>query len=327
MLSRRSMLKGSLAALAAGAASGSVFVPLLAQAKAPLAGTQAPGYYRMMLGDIEITALSDGTIALPFNELYLNTTPEHVDLALAAAFRGSPTHTSVNAYLVNFGERLVLLDAGTGDMFGPQLGKLPANLRAAGYAPDQIDDIVLTHIHTDHSGGLVLNDQVVFPNAIVHAPRRDVDFWLDPAQKAAASDDLKPMFDQAVAACQPYIDAGRFKTFDDNAAPLPGLVSSTLRNGHTPGHSALTIESKGEKFVYWGDITHGDVLQFDEPGVAIAFDIDSDQAVRSRQAAFDEAVAEKYWIAGAHIAFPGIGHVRTDATNYDWVPMNYRADL
>ncbi|MDG4717378.1 MULTISPECIES: MBL fold metallo-hydrolase [Thalassospira] len=327
MLSRRELLKGTLAAGAVGAIGSTVFVPLTAKAKAPLVGTQAPGYYRVMVGDVEVTALSDGVGLFPIADLYLNTTPEQARLALANAFQGTPTHLSVNTYLLNFGDRLVLLDAGTSDLMGPALGKLPANIIASGYHPDQIDDVVITHVHPDHTGGLTLGGKKVFANATVHAPQPDADFWLSAESKAAAPDDAKGFFDQAAASLKPYIDSNTFQTFAPNAPAIPGLVNTTFRPGHTPGHSALWIESKGEKFVYWGDITHGDVVQFDEPGVAIAFDSDPDLAIKSREAAFAEAVSEKYLVAGCHIAFPGIGHVREDTTMYDWVPMNYRADV
>ena len=327
MLSRRDMLKGSLAAAAIGAVGSTIFVPLRADAKAPLAGTQAPGYYRLMVGDVEITALSDGTGQFPLADLYLNTTPEHARTALANAFQGTPTHLSVNAYLLNFGDRLVLLDAGTSDLMGPNLGKLPANIIAAGYHPDQVDEIVITHIHPDHTGGLTLNGKKVFANATVHVPKLDADYWLSTANRDKAPDEAKLFFDQAVAATKLYLDSGMLKTYAPDASAIPGVIDTAHRSGHTPGHSALSFESKGEKFVYWGDITHGDVLQFDEPGVAIPFDVDPDQAIKSREAAFAEAVADKYLVAGCHIAFPGIGHVREDATMYDWVPMNYRADV
>lgn len=328
MISRREMLKGSLAAAAAiGTAGSTIFVPLRADAKAPLAGTQAPGYYRLMVGDVEVTALSDGTGQFPLADLYLNTTPEHARTALANAFQGTPTNVSVNAYLLNFGDRLVLLDAGTSDLMGPALGKLPANIIASGYHPDQIDDVIVTHIHPDHTGGLTLGGNKVFKNATVHVPAKDAEFWLSAENREQAPEGSKAFFDQAVAALKPYGNSDTLKTFAPDAPALPGLVNTTYRPGHTVGHSALWIESKGEKFVYWGDITHGDILQFDEPDVAIAFDSDPDLAIKSREAAFAEAVTEKYLVAGCHIAFPGIGHVREDATMYDWVPMNYQTAL
>ena len=327
MLSRRDLLKSTLAAGAVGAIGSTVFVPLAAKAKAPLVGTQAPGYYRVMVGDVEVTALSDGAAQFPIADLYVNTTPEQARLALANAFQGTPTYLSVNAYLLNFGDRLVLLDAGTSDLMGPALGKLPANMIASGYHPDQVDDVVITHIHPDHTGGLTLAGNKVFANATVHVPEPDAAFWLSAENKAAAPEDAHAFFDQAVAALTPYIDSGKLVKYAPDAPAIEGMVNTTFRPGHTPGHSALWIESKGEKFVYWGDITHGDVVQFDDPNIAIAFDGDTDMAIKSREAAFAEAVQEKYLVAGCHVAFPGVGHVREDATMYDWVPMNYRADV
>lgn len=105
---------------------------------------------------------------------------------------------------------------------------------------------------------------------------------------------------------------------------MPGF-KSIWRPGHTPGHSSIVVESKGEKLVAWGDITHGDVIQFDEPDIGISFDEDSPAAAIARRAAFAEAAEQRYWVAGAHIAFPGIGHVRADSRGFDWVPANYSA--
>ena len=325
MPSRRSLLKGAASALFAAP----FIAPSLAFAKAPLAATQAPGFYRLLVGKVEVTALSDGVVALPLAKLYTNTTPEHASKVLKDAFLPDETPTSVNAFLVNTGDRLMLIDAGTGTYLGASLGKLVANIEASGYKAGEIDDVILTHIHTDHSGGLSANGKRVFANATLHVNKREAAFWLDEAKAKAAPEAMKKYYAEARESIQPYIDAGKFKTFSDNAAPVPGL-GSILYAGHTPGHSAVVLESEGQKIVFWGDITHGDIthgdiLQFDEPDVAIEFDVDQKAAVVARDLAFKQAVEGKYLVAGAHIAFPGIGHVRSDSTNYDWLPVNYAA--
>ncbi|CCF01012.1 conserved hypothetical protein (plasmid) [Sinorhizobium fredii HH103] len=319
MLTRRGLIKSAAALFAAGSISGG-FNPVLA--KAPFRPFQAPGFYRMKLGRFELTALSDGTIPLPLPELHTNTDADEARKALAAAFMGTPTDTSVNAFLVNTGDRLVLIDAGTGTYLDGALGELVANLEAAGYKTDQVDDIILTHIHTDHSGGLTIEGKPVFANATVYVNKREYDFWMTTPVESRPANVPPSHFVEAHASLKPYAEAGRVRTFADNAGILPG-VGSILRAGHTPGHSSIVVESVGDKIVFWGDITHGNVLQFDEPDVAIQFDTDQAEAVRARVAAFEHAADGKYLVAGAHIAFPGIGHVRRDATNYDWVPVNY----
>ncbi|WP_037087938.1 MBL fold metallo-hydrolase [Neorhizobium vignae] len=314
MPSRRSILKSALAGL--------FFAPSIVFAKAPFADLQAPGFYRLKIGSVEVTALSDGTISLPLARLYTNTSEQHAQGALNDAFLPELVPTSVNAFLVNTGERLVLIDAGTGTYLGPSLGKLASNIEASGYKLDDIDDVVLTHIHTDHSGGLMSNGKRTFPNATLRVNEREAKFWLSAANAKAATGMVKQHFGEADQCVTPYVEARKFETFADNAAPVQGL-GSILYGGHTPGHSAITLESEGEKIVFWGDITHGDILQFDEPGVAIEFDIDQKAAVAARDTAFMQAVEGKYLVAGAHIAFPGIGHVRKDSTNFDWLPINY----
>jgi glyoxylase-like metal-dependent hydrolase (beta-lactamase superfamily II) len=318
MPSRRSILKGALSGLIAAP----FVTPSIAFAKAPYAVVQAPGFYRLKIGSVEVTALSDGTVALPLAKLYTNTTEQHAQSALNDAFLPDIIPTSVNAFLVNTGERLVLIDAGTGAYLGASLGKLVANIEASGYKTHDIDDVVLTHIHTDHSGGLVGNGKRAFSNATLRVNEREAKFWLSADNAKAATGVVKQHFAEADQCVTPYVKAGKFETFADNAAPVPRL-GSILYAGHTPGHSAITLESEGQKIVFWGDITHGDILQFNEPGVAIEFDIDQKAAVAARDTAFKQAVEGKYLVAGAHIAFPGIGHVRKDTTNYDWLPVNY----
>lgn len=291
-------------------------------ASAPMAKTQAPGFYRMMLGDFEVTALSDGTLALPVDTLLTNTTPAKVNSALARSYLKEPVDTSVNAYLINTGDKLVLIDTGAGTLFGPTLGKLAGNLQAAGYRPEQVDEIYITHMHGDHVGGLTSDAKPAFPNAIVRADRHDADYWLSQANMDAAPADAKDFFKGAMLSINPYAAAGKFKPFDGDTELAPGIKAVAAR-GHTPGHTVYVVESKGQKLVLWGDLMHVAAVQFAEPSVTIKFDSDARSAAAQRRRAYADAAKGGYWVAAAHLAFPGIGHVRTEGHAYAWVPANY----
>ncbi|MEO6408326.1 MAG: MBL fold metallo-hydrolase [Burkholderiaceae bacterium] len=308
--------------LRAAVVLASAFALAAAHAAAPQVKTSAPGFYRMMLGDFEITALSDGTVALPVDKILTNTTPGQVDKALAAAFVKAPLETSVNAYLVNTGDKLVLVDTGAAGLFGPTLGKLLVNLKAAGYQPQQVDVVVITHMHADHVGGLMEGDKLAFPNATVHADKHDADFWLSQANMDKAPADAKDFFQGAMASLNPYVKAGKFKPFDGDAELVPGIRAQAAR-GHTPGHSVYLVESKGHKLVFWGDLMHVAAVQFAQPSVTIQFDTDSKAAAVQRKKAYADAAKNGHWVAASHLAFPGIGHLRAEGAGYRFVPANY----
>ena len=169
------------------------------------------GLYRFTVGDLRITALSDGTLPLGIKPLVKGLPPERIDALLAERFERDPLETSINAYLIDTGSRLLLVDTGAGQLFGPYGGKLPLSLAAAGYRPDQVTDILLTHIHTDHSGGLALDGRIVFANATVHVGQADLDFFLNRDNTARG---LQPrLHDEAVreAVATRYLDITDFR--------------------------------------------------------------------------------------------------------------------
>ncbi|WP_428425565.1 MBL fold metallo-hydrolase [Methylibium sp.] len=291
-------------------------------AAAPQQKTQAPGYYRMMLGDFEVTALSDGTVDLPVDKLLSGAKPGQVQRALQRAYLGVPVETSVNAYLINTGSRLILIDTGAAGLFGPTLGKLLGHLKAAGYQPEQIDEVCITHLHPDHVGGLLAQGEAAFPNATVRFDQREADYWLSNEQMAKAPDETKGFFVRAMEAVKPYRDAGRLQPFSGSTELAPG-VRALAAPGHTPGHTFYIIESKAQKLVVWGDLMHVAAVQFPDPSVVIKFDVDSKLALPQRRKAFAEAAREGYYVALAHVAFPGIGRLRADGKGYVWVPVNY----
>jgi len=293
-----------------------------AHAAAPQVKTQAPGYYRVMVGDFEVTALSDGTVALPVDTLLTNTTKAKSDKALAHDFLKSPVDTSVNGYLINTGAKLLLVDTGAGALFGPTLGGLSESLKAAGYQPEQVDEIYITHMHADHVGGLMAGGKIVFPNAIVRADQRDADYWLSQANLDKAPTDAKGFFQGAMASMNPYVAAGKFKPFNGNTELAPG-VKAIAAPGHTPGHSIYVVESAGQKLVLWGDLMHVAAVQFAEPAVTIQFDTDSESAAAQRQRAYADAAKGAYLVGSAHLSFPGLGRLRAEGKGYKFVPVNY----
>ena len=294
-----------------------------AHAAAPMVKT-SPGYYRMMLGDFEITALSDGTVGLPVDKLLTNIAPAAVAKALAKAHLTNPVETSVNGYLINTGAKLILVDTGAAGLFGPTLGKLVANLKAAGYQPEQVDEVYLTHMHPDHAGGLMAGDKLAFPNAVVRADKHDADFWLSQANLDKAQADVKGEFQGAMASLNPYVKAGKFQPFDGDTDLVPG-VKAVANYGHTPGHTLYVVESRGQKLVLWGDLMHVAAAQFENPAVTIKYDTDSKAAAAQRKKAYRDAAKQGYLVASAHLSFPGIGHLRAEGKGYVWLPVNYSA--
>jgi glyoxylase-like metal-dependent hydrolase (beta-lactamase superfamily II) len=299
------------------------FVSAPAWAEAPMVKTQAPGYYRHMLGDFEITVLLDGTLKLPVLKLLTNAEPGQLKAALERGFLREQVETSLNTYLVNTGSKLVLIDTGTGALFGPG-AQLMNNLRAAGYTPEQVDEIYITHMHGDHVGGLMAGASRAFPNATLRIDKADTDFWLSEGAMNRAPEGVRSYFKGAMASVNPYVAAGKLKTFEGETELVPG-VHAMPAYGHTPGHTVYRVESKGQTLVLWGDLMHVAAVQFDNPDVTISFDIDSKKAAEQRRAAFADA-AKKGWLVGvAHVSFPGLGHLRAGPAGqgYTWVPVNY----
>ncbi len=316
------MLSRSFAALAL--ALGASFTPVSpALAEAPAVRTQVPGYYRLALGEIEITALYDGYVDLGA-KLLLNASQADIQRLLATRFiAGEKVQTAVNAYLINAGGRLILVDTGAAKAFGPTLGFIGEQIRAAGYTPEQVDVVLLTHLHADHVAGLLGADgKPLFPNAEVRVDQQESSFWLSESNAAKAPDGFKPFFKIARDAAAPYQAAGRWKTFSGAAELAPG-VRAVPAVGHTPGHTTYLVESQGQRLLILGDAVHAHAVQFARPEVAIEFDSDRKQAVATRKKLFAWAAKEKLLVSGMHLPFPGLGHVRAEGRGYAWVQVEY----
>lgn len=281
-----------------------------------------PGYYRMKVGDIIVTSLTDGTVPLNLKEVLTNVSPDEIDRLSKRSYQTATEETSVNAYLIQTNGKLILVDAGTAELYGPTLGHVTQSLKKLGFTPDQIDVVLVTHIHSDHTGGLMSGDQMVFPNATIYISQPEFDFWMGAGNKEKSPERLAHWFDEALAKVGPYQKAGKVKIFSYGKAILPG-ITPIASPGHTPGHTFYALESKGEKIMFVGDVIHAGTIQFPHPEVTIAFDVDPKNAAVQRIKAFTEAAKLGYWIAGDHVSFPGIGHLRAEGKGFVWVPINF----
>lgn len=295
----------------------------LTMAEAPQQKTQVPGYYRTFLGKFEVTALYDGAINLD-TKLLKNTPEKDIQKLLARLFvKGPAVQTAVNAFLVNTGDKLILVDAGAAKLFGPSLGNIVDNLKAAGYRPEQVDVVLITHLHGDHINGLVTSDgQMVFPKAMIWSAKADNDFWLSEEIAARAPTNFQIFFKMSRDAAAPYLASGQWKTFTGNQELLPG-ISSLDTHGHTPGHTSYVFADSGEKMLILGDLVHNHAVQFARPETAFEYDNDRKQAVIARQQTFLLAAREKMLVGGMHLPFPGIGHILKDGKTFAWVPLEF----
>lgn len=314
-----------LASTTIGVAVALSVAPGIAVAAAPQVQTQGPGVYRVMVGDFEVTALLDGTHPFPIDTVVEGMPKADIKKDLDEDFLQPPVQGSINAFLINTGSKLVLIDAGAGSLYGHCCGRLQQNLRAAGYKPEQVDLVLLTHLHKDHAGGIAADGKMAFPNATVRVSKQEADYWLGAGNKAKAPEFLSTFFDAAVSSVQPYQAAKQFVTFDGEGEMAPG-IQAFRTPGHTPGHSSYAVTSRGKTLVVWGDIVHVASLQFRELGATVKYDSSATNAKASRHDLFEKVAKNRALVAAAHIPFPGLGHIRKKDGTFDWVPVNYEGD-
>lgn len=285
---------------------------------------QIPGVYRRRIGDIVVTAISDGYLDAVY-EFMRNIGPADAEHILKEAYRPAPPRVSINCFVIHSAGRVALLETGSGDKMGPTLGKMPENLAKAGIDTKSIDTIILTHMHPDHSNGLTDNNGMpYFPDVELVVSERDVAHWHDDAAMARATERQKLRFFQwAREQIKPYQNRRR----DARGEVFPGVTAMPLY-GHTPGHTGYMVASKGETLLIWGDIVHIPDIQTRRPDVFMEPDVDGDAAIATRKRIFDSVATDRQLVAGMHMHFPGFLNLnRRTGGGYELVPEIWQQAL
>ena len=319
-VSRRSLL-----ALGAGLGASTVLGGS-ALAKAPKLGTQTPYWHRFVLGDAEVTVVSDGTLPLgPPKGTFVGVPDEEVRKMLSDNFL-NPDNVVLeqNSPIVNTGDKLILFDTGMGTSkaFGPTTGRQQKSMAEAGIKPGDIDAVVLSHAHIDHIGGIVgADDKPLFPNAQYYITQSDFEFWTDEGKLGS---DLKDFVVHARKNLMPVRD--RIVFIKDGQEFLPG-VQAIAAPGHTVGHTIFMVTSAGKSFAFLGDLTHHAVLLLEKPRMEFSYDTDPKQAAASRVKLLDTIAANKTPVMSYHFAWPGYGHIAKTGDGFHYYPEPMKMEL
>jgi glyoxylase-like metal-dependent hydrolase (beta-lactamase superfamily II) len=285
---------------------------------------QIPGVYHRRVGDIVVTAISDGVLDGTLDVLR-NIEHEEARRILAENLRPA-RRTAVNAFLIHSAGRLALMETGSGNYMQPTAGKVLANVKAAGVDPADIEAVLLTHMHPDHSAGLtdMTTGRRNYPNAELVMHENEPRHWLDDALMAKGTDREKKLFFQAGREqVEPYRD--RWRLFREGEV-FPG-VTAIPRHGHTPGHTTYMISSGNEQLLIWGDTVHVPEVQTARPEVCMDFDTDKDAAAASRRKVFDMAATDRLLVTGMHLHFPGFSHLVRSGSAYRLIPAAWEQAL
>jgi glyoxylase-like metal-dependent hydrolase (beta-lactamase superfamily II) len=324
-ITRRSALAGASVAIVAAPVTR-------ASAAAPQAGTQAPGFYRYKIGDIEMTTVNDGVSAMPIEDGFVRNVPKaEVNAFLESIFRPPNIYSGpYNPVLVNNGRQLALIDTGTGEAaFAASKGlngRLLMNLAAAGVDPASIDLVILSHYHGDHMNGLIRADNsLAFPNAEILVPEVEHNFWMDDGEMSrAASPRVEATFKNARRVMTADVRK-RVRPYAWGQEIMSG-VTAMPTPGHTPGHTSHVVSSGAKSVYLQADVTHAPFLFARNPGWHFMLDVDPVAAEATRRKVYDMLAADRMMVQGFHYPFPAAGHVEKTATGYreeivQWSPV------
>jgi glyoxylase-like metal-dependent hydrolase (beta-lactamase superfamily II) len=288
-------------------------------------GALRPHAFRFSLGAFEVTLLLDGIVALdgPHPIFGENQPPEAVAQLCEQHFL--PTRRMAISFapvLVNTGAQLVLFDSGNpAARREAGAARLVEALQAAGYTPDQVDVVVLTHFHPDHIGGLLTDGAPTWPNATYVSSAAEYEFWSAEERLSGPTEGTAKLVRANVLPLRE-----RLRFVKDEEEVLPGIRAMDTA-GHTPGHMAFHIESEGKRLLVWGDVANHFVLSVERPDWHVRFDMDKERAVATRRRVLDMLATERIPVTGYHMPFPNVGYIDRSGGSYRWVRVSYQFDV
>jgi glyoxylase-like metal-dependent hydrolase (beta-lactamase superfamily II) len=325
-LTRRHLLGGAAAVTAASALTPFDVRPV--RAAAPPAGTQVPSFYRIKVGDFEVTVYSDGVRVAPPPPGYVRNVPQDQVMAAAEAayMPKGQLVAPFNPLVVNTGGKLVLMDTGFGPGVAPTLGLLPATMTASGIDPKSIDIVLISHMHGDHVLGLKNADgSLAFPNAEIKVPAADWAFWMNDDNAAKYQDG----FNKAQMGFNRKIFSNlkdKVTRYEPGKEVAPGVTAMDAA-GHTPGQCVFVISSGNGKLLFQADVTNLPDLFLRNPEWQVMFDHEPEKAVATRRRIHDMAAAEKLLVHGFHYPFPALGYSEKAGNGYRMVPVAWNPTL
>ena len=282
-----------------------------------------PSRYAVRVGEIEVLVVSDGVLPLPTTMLAHNADPAVRAAWLNDMFLPQDAFDwSLNVVVVRSGGQTILIDAGLGldpNLNLPRAGQLIKRLEAAGIDLASVTDVVLTHMHMDHIGGLLVDGvkDRLHPDLRIHVAAAEVKFWEAPDFTHVA---MPPGFPDALRAAAKRFAAeyrSQLRLFDEEYEVAPGVVVRRT-GGHTPGHSVVRLASGGDRLTFAGDAVFA--VGFDHPDWHNGFEHDPEEAARVRVRLLTELAANGEQLVATHLPFPSVGRVAVDGDAFRWVP-------
>lgn len=302
--------------LGAGALAAPAFLSGTALAKAPMMGAARPDHMRFKLGNFEVTTIFDGMLQLGGPHPIFGQDQFEDDVADLMAAHNLPSDKMEIGFtitLVNTGNELILFDTGNDGTSRPTAGKLRANMAKAGYKPEDVDIIVLTHFHGDHIGGMMVDGKAAFPNARYVTMAKEYDHWVGKEHELTLKN-VKPFAEKM--------------TFINDTGDVVTGVTAVPANGHTPGHTCYHIESEGQRVLVTADTANHFIASLERPDWHVRFDMDKEAAAATRKKIFGMVAADGIPFIGYHMPYPGIGYVTENGMGgFTYAPASYQLFL